>query len=147
MQTFYTAGVRPGLDTHTLRRRRTRGTMTVEFALAFPILIAIVFGLIDVGRFIATRVMLTQAAAAGARAACLSSSTTQAPVDQAVSDAATMLSGINVYNVDCLPAGPLCNWPKGTGAIVAVTVQYDFSTGFFSAFRKTMQNTSRVVCN
>jgi Flp pilus assembly protein TadG len=121
--------------------------MTVEFALVLPILMALMFGMIDVGRFIAARVAMAQAAAAGARAACLSSTTTQAPVDAAVQNAALALSGITVSGIACAnPAGCAPVWPKPTGAIVAVTVRYNFIAGYFMSFRRSMTNTSRVVC-
>jgi Flp pilus assembly protein TadG len=120
--------------------------MTVEFALVLPILMALLFGMIDLGRFIATRVMLSQAASAGARAACLGSTTTQTQIDTAVSSAATMLSGINVTNYTCVGSATQCTFPLGAGAIVSFRVNYSFTTGYFSAFRRNLWNTGRVVC-
>jgi len=67
--------------------RRERGSLTVEFALVVPVLIAIMFGIIDIGRFAATRTMLSQSAAIGARAACLGNATTTT-VNDAVRDSA-----------------------------------------------------------
>ena len=61
-----------------------RGTTTIEFALVFPLLVAVLFGIIDVGRFIGARVTLAQAASVGARTACLNSTNSQATVDDAV---------------------------------------------------------------
>ena len=131
--------------TRVTRRRKPLGVITVEFALVFPVLVAILFGLIDAGRFIATRVMLSQAAAAGARADCLGSSTDATFADQAVRDSATMLRGISVSGLSCL--GACAGYPRARDVdIVTVTVQYNFVSVFFKAFQKTMSNTSRVIC-
>jgi Flp pilus assembly protein TadG len=129
------------------RRRKQRGVITVEFALVFPVLAAMLFGMIDVGRFMGVRTMLSQAAAAGARQACLGSSTGPANVDQAVQDAATMLSGISVASYSCVSITPGgCGWPHPAGDVIAVTVQYNFVSAFYKVFQKTMTNMSRVVC-
>jgi Flp pilus assembly protein TadG len=136
--------VRSSLVRHVSRRRHQRGVVTVEFALVFPVLAMMLFGMIDIGRFIATRTMMAQAAAAGARQACLGSSTGTPDVDQAVRAAATMLSGINVSAYACAD-GP-CTWPHPAGDVIAVTVQYNFVSAFYKMFQKSMTNMSRVVC-
>ena len=127
-------------------RDRQRGTTLVEFALVFPVLIALLFGIIDAGRFIGTRTMLSQAAAAGARASCLDGAS-QSTVDQAVADAAPGLSSsirVDWGNSTCVGT---CGWERAAGDIVKVQVKYDFVPGFYTTFRKTMQNDSRAVCN
>lgn len=48
-------------------RRRTRGQALVEFALVLPLFLLIVFGAIDVGRFVYGHSTLSQAAREGAR--------------------------------------------------------------------------------
>jgi Flp pilus assembly protein TadG len=128
--------------------RHERGTTLIEFALVFPILVAILFGMIDAGRFIAARATLSQAAAVGVRTACLSTSTGRPAVDTAVADAALTLSGISVvWPLDCLPVGPGCvNWPKAVGSNIVLTVQYNFQSGFYKSLTKTMTQTSRMVC-
>jgi Flp pilus assembly protein TadG len=114
----------------------------------FPILVAILFGMIDAGRFIAARTMLSQAAAVGVRTACLSTSTGRPAVDTAVADAALSLSGISVvWPVDCVPVGAGCtSWPKAAGSNIVLTVQYNFQSGFYKSLTKTMTQTSRMVC-
>ncbi len=49
------------------RRRRRRGQALVEFALALPLFLLIVFGLIDTARFVYGHSTLSQAAREGAR--------------------------------------------------------------------------------
>jgi Flp pilus assembly protein TadG len=129
-------------------RRHERGTTLIEFALVFPILVAILFGMIDAGRFIAARAMLSQAAAVGVRTACLSSSTGRPDVDTAVAAAAMTLSGISVqWPLDCIPAGAGCtSWPKARGSTLVLTIQYNFQSGFYKSLTKTMTQTSRMVC-
>src|SRR5262252_10068455 len=52
-------------------RGRDRGATAVEFALLLPILLLIVFGIIDFGRALNTQITLTQAARVGARLAAV----------------------------------------------------------------------------
>ena len=123
--------------------------MTIEFALVMLPLCAILFGMLDAGRFVATRTMLAQAAAIGARTSCFGTAT-QAIVDQAVRDAAPGLSSITVDWVgsSCVAGGPGgCNWPRLAGDTVNLRVSYTFVAGFFTNFSKTMTNDSRLVCN
>ena len=120
-----------------------RGSTTIEFALIFPLLVAVLFGIIDIGRFIGARVMLAQAASVGARTACLNSTDSQTLVDNAVAGAAPMLSGVSVPTIDCLGA---CGWPKTPADRVVVTTQYNFQATFFKMLTKTLTQTSRMVC-
>ena len=101
------------------------------------------FGIIDIGRFIGSRVTLAQAASVGARTACLNSTDSQAIVDNAVAGAAPMLSGVSVPTIDCLGG---CGWPKTIADRVVVTAQYNFQATFFKTLTKTMTQTSRMVC-
>jgi Flp pilus assembly protein TadG len=128
--------------------RHERGTTLIEFALVFPVLCALLFGIIDGGRFIAARATLSQAAAVGVRTACLSSSTGQSDVDTAVSGATLTLGGVTVdWPLDCKPVGAGCtNWPKAAGSKIVLTARYNFRAGFFRSFSRTMTQTSRMVC-
>lgn len=54
-------------------RKRERGAAAVEFALLLPILLLIVFGIIDFGRMLNAQITLTEAAREGARAESLGS--------------------------------------------------------------------------
>ena len=49
------------------RRRRGRGQALVEFALVFPLLMLLVFALIDLGRVVYTHNAIAEAAREGAR--------------------------------------------------------------------------------
>ena len=124
-------------------QRYQRGSFTVEFALVVPILIAILFGVIDAGRFIATRTMLSQAAAAAARAACLSSTTGSSDLTQAANDAAPALTGLSA-SAACAGA---CAYPVAIGATVEVSVTYTFVASFFRSFQRSMTNSSLITCS
>ncbi len=52
-------------------RRTDRGSAAVELALLMPLLLLVVFGVIDFGRMLNTQITLTEAAREGARAAAL----------------------------------------------------------------------------
>lgn len=52
--------------------REDRGAAAVEFALVVPVLLMLVFGIVNFGQFLSVRQAATQAAAEGARAAAVS---------------------------------------------------------------------------
>jgi hypothetical protein len=53
------------------RRRSERGAAAVEMALVLPVLLFLVFGIIDFGRMLNAQITLTEAAREGARAEAL----------------------------------------------------------------------------
>jgi len=99
-------------------RSSDRGATAVEFALLLPLLLLLVFGIIDFGRAINAQITLTQAAREGARLAALG----QPNVVSGTQAAATglSLSPGNIAVTSC-PAGAT----QTTDA--AVTVSYSFS--------------------
>lgn len=132
-------------------RGQEHGTTVVEFALVFPIVCALLFGIIDAGRFIGARVMLSQGAAEAARTACLSSTTNSAAVDTSFTNSTGMLVGAYVDwpTTTCSPpAAAACGvFPRTAADVVYLTAKYDFQAIFFrSWFSKTMTQTSRMVC-
>jgi Flp pilus assembly protein TadG len=123
----------------------------VEFALVVPILFAVMFGLIDTGRFIATRTFLAQAAAAGSRAMCLGGATSSS-VDQAVRDSSPGVaitvdwSTTSTQCTDSTGTAKACTPPMNGGDVVNLRVQYNFVPAFFRTLQRTITNDSRVVC-
>jgi hypothetical protein len=113
---------------------RDRGAAAVEFALVLPLLLLLVFGIIDFGRALNAQVTLTQAAREGARLVALN----QPNVVSRTQAAATGLSGVNVTVVTGCPpppggppppppppGGPP---PPGTDAVVQVSYTFSFVT-------------------
>jgi hypothetical protein len=106
-----------GMDQQRSNRRtpRDRGTAAVEFALVLPVLLFILFGIIDFGRALNAQIVLTQAAREGARLAAVG----QPNVVSRTQAAATGLSPVNVTVTPC-PVG------SGPSANAAVSVSYQF---------------------
>jgi Flp pilus assembly protein TadG len=98
---------------------RERGAAAVEFALLLPILLIIVFGLIDFGRALNAQITLTQAAREGARLAALG----QSNVVSRTQAAATGLSNVSVTVTAC-PANPTAT----SDAVVQTSYSFSFLT-------------------
>ncbi len=96
---------------------RDRGAAAVEFALLLPILLLLVFGIIDFGRALNAQVTLTQAAREGARLAALN----QPNVVSRTQAAATGLSPVTVTVTSSCPTG------AGQGVDAVVQTSYSFS--------------------
>ena len=100
--------------------RRDSGAAAVEFAIMLPLLLLILFGIIDFGRALNAQVTITQAAREGARLTALN----QPNVTSRTQAAATGLSGVGVTIVSSCPtgSGPTAN------ADVKVTYTFQFVT-------------------
>jgi len=115
-----------------------RGAAAVEFALLLPLLVLIVFGLIDFGRAINAQITLTQAAREGARALALGSSTYQSRAQAA----AIGLSPVTVTPVTSCPVGSA---RAGGDAKVTVTYTFSFVTPIGTFFGPTKTLTAEGV--
>jgi Flp pilus assembly protein TadG len=100
------------------RKRSDRGTAAVEFALIVPVLLLIVFGIIDFGRAMNAQISLTGAAREGVRLAALGYDAAQ--VQARVTAAAPSLSGVTATVVESCPPG------AGPAADAQVDVSYQF---------------------
>lgn len=96
---------------------RDRGAAAVEFAIMLPLLLLIIFGIIDFGRALNTQITITQAAREGARLTALN----QPNVVSRTQAAATGLSGVGVTVAASCPAG------SGPTANADVKVSYSFN--------------------
>jgi Flp pilus assembly protein TadG len=101
------------------RKARDRGTAAVEFALVLPVLLLIVFAIIDFGRALNAQLTLTAAAREGVRLAALGYP--DAAVQARVAAAAFDLSGVTVTVVASCPPG------AGPTADAEVNASYSFS--------------------
>lgn len=111
------------------RRRGDRGAAAVEFALVLPLLITLLFGMIDFGFAINRYTVINNATREGVRAASLSG--TQSDVEKVVKDALSDLPGTVTVTVSCTtPKGATCStWDggKATGGVATVTATYQHS--------------------
>jgi Flp pilus assembly protein TadG len=100
---------------------RDRGAAAVEFALLLPVLLLILFMIIDAGRALNAQITLTQAAREGARLAALGQPTST--VVSSTQSAATGLTGVTVQVTGCAAgAGPT------SSATVSVSYSFSFIT-------------------
>jgi Flp pilus assembly protein TadG len=98
---------------------KDRGAAAVEFALLLPVLLLLVFGIIDFGRALNAQITLTQAAREGSRLAALGESN----VVSGTQAAATGLNPVSVTVTSC-PAGA----GAGVNAVVKATYSFSFIT-------------------
>lgn len=103
------------------RRNERRGAAVVEFAVVAPLLLLLVLGTIEYGRFVMIQQMLTNAAREGARRATLEGASA-ADVVQVVSDYcadAGITGASTTVNPDPAAATP------GTAITVAAAITFD----------------------
>ena len=103
-----------------------RGATAVEFALLLPLLLLIVFGIIDFGRALNAQVTLTQAAREGARLASLAGAT-QTTVQSRAVTAATGL-GLAASNVTVVHLCVSGDGAAGYNGVVQVSLPFSFIT-------------------
>jgi Flp pilus assembly protein TadG len=138
-------------------RHRSRGQALVEFALVFPVFVLMLFGLIDMGRYVYFSSTLSQAAREGARLASVEASwlgsadpscgTAGGPVCPAnvaalrdhVQVAANRMMApfapvaVSSVYLNCSDAAPTGNWTTATcgspypGALVSVRIVSQFN--------------------
>ena len=137
------------MSRRTARRApRDRGAAAVEFALLLPMLLLLVFGIIDFGRALNAQITLTQAAREGARLDAIGN----ANFATSTGTAATGLSGVTVAPA---PTTYTCKTnDAGTNANAIVKVSYNFTfitpvaaiaSLFGSTFGSTMTLTATGV--
>lgn len=111
---------------HGIPRRgdSDRGAVAVEFALVLPVLVVLVFGIIDFGRLYNAQVTLTQAAREGSRLAALNLPN----VAQRTADSSSGLVTSSAVQVTACPA----NADQTSDAKVTVTYNFAFNTPMIS---------------
>jgi Flp pilus assembly protein TadG len=102
---------------------RDRGAAAIEFALLLPLLLLIIFGIIDFGRALNTQITITQAAREGARLA--SFGTSSAAV---VSRTQTAATGLSLPASDVTVTTCPQNTAPNTDAQVSISYSFSFVT-------------------
>jgi Flp pilus assembly protein TadG len=110
-----------------VRRSSDRGAAAVEFALVVPVLLMVVFGIIDFGRMMNVQLQVSEAAREGARAATVITGTESERHDAAASRIALFTSstigGVEFDGAD----SSFCSIAPGRGDINTVTASYQFT--------------------
>ena len=95
-----------------------QGSAAVEFVLVLPVLLIILFAIIDFGRLLNAKIVLTQAAHEGARAAALVDEAEAQSVINRIVD--TMSAGLDDPDID------VCDSIAAPGGDASVTLTYHF---------------------
>ena len=110
---------------------RDRGATAVEFALLVPLLLVLVFGIIDFGRALNAQITITQAAREGARVAALGQTADAATTRTNYAATGLTLTSVTVSGTGTgtvTGSGLACPTGSGkAGADATVTVGYTFS--------------------
>jgi Flp pilus assembly protein TadG len=121
-------------------RRKTRGQALVEFSLILPVFLFVLWGILDFGLLLYSRMTVINATREGARAASVAVNPTTIPTVaagrvQAVASGLTTSSPTMTITTSCVAiVSPSCNWSSMTssqpGDAVSVTVSYQYSSFF-----------------
>ena len=112
---------------------QNKGAAVVEFALVLPLLLMIIFGIIEFGRLFWVKQILTYAAREGGRAAIIPGATNtsvQTAIDNAMSG-----SGLTAYTIQRTP-NDVSTASGGASITIKVSISYNDVTlipGFLSA--------------
>jgi Flp pilus assembly protein TadG len=122
-----------------VRHDREHGAAAVEFALVFPLLIILIFGIIDFGLAMNSQIVLNNAAREGARTASLGGSYDQT-IAAATAAEGTLLAPRGTPTATCVladgvtacPTTGTTGWAHGltsgapSGATVTVSIPYSY---------------------
>ncbi len=108
--------------THRIVPHR-RGAATVEFAVVAPLLVLLLFGMIEFGRMIMVQQVLTNASREGARLAALDGSTTEGVKDTVVNYLENAALAVDRDRIVIEPAPESA--AKGAPIRVTVSVPFD----------------------
>lgn len=132
------------------RRNRQSGLTTVEFSLVVPVLLTLMFGAIDGGRFVISRCMMSYGAIVGGRMASVTSTAAALDVQNAVVAATPFLALSTGSVAVAITSGATTKAfaARSTGDTATVTVTYNYQAflTFFSKFgSRTLTATSVVT--
>ena len=130
-----------------LRRRPARrllgerGAAAVEFALVVPVLLLLLFGIIEFSKALNTQATLSAAAREGART--MITAGTPASALSAVQAAASFLpaSAVSIVPATCVGA------PANTTVTVTITYRQEFASGVLGSTGVTLTGTAAMRCS
>lgn len=126
---------------------RDRGASAVEMALVLPLLVAIVFGIIDFGRMLNAEIQLSQASREGVRLAALAAGAGYSSADIAsrVAQAAPN-PGFGGSGATVSPSPVMCSTMSGPTDAATVNVAYTFRGILFLAGGVTLKQEAVMRC-
>ena len=126
-------------DRGNRRAPASHGAVAVEFALVLPLFLALGFGMIDGGRLMMSRWMVSYAVARGGRVASLRTSTLQ-NVKDAVAQSASLI-GLSASNVNVeVNSGATAFTARQSGDVVHVYTTYTFTPKLAFVFKTSTIN-------
>ena len=130
--------------TSASRRRSERGSAAVEFAILLPVLILLLFGIIEFSIAYNHQQGLHAAAREGARVAALPQSTQTSVIDRVRSALQGVMNSTDIQNatITVTPSGnqPCNGAPAGTHVVVTVSAPDDLAIPLYT---KTLTLTGR----
>lgn len=115
-----------------------RGAVMAEMALLLPILLLLLFGLLEFGRMYNARITLTHATREGARELAISR-------DGSAAEDATRSAAVSL-DQDLLTVNAPASCDSGNPASVTTQYQFTYSIPFFPGDTITMNSTSVMRC-
>ena len=132
--------------------RCERGAAALEFAIVLPILILVIFGLIDVGRLLAAQIGVTAASREGVRALALGRTPAQVQsIIQASSPNLASLASLGKAQQLTVAQMTACPASPGPTTMATVIVRTDFSwiapVSIISvASDRTVESSAEMLC-
>jgi Flp pilus assembly protein TadG len=115
---------------HKLLRKDARGVAAVEFALTFPVVLALILGLFEAGRLFSTQHALNRGVAAAARWAAVNSGTTSNAILTQFQNALMPVLGSTAQSCTTT-SGAICTFTVSpaskAGDTITVTAAYKWS--------------------
>lgn len=108
-------------------KQKERGAVAVEMAIVLPVLLLILFGIIEFGRVLNVQVSLTEAAREGARNAAIHYNDSSLDVTGTAQRAAPSLSGLGMTVTSNVGT---CSSSPGSNVTVTTRVSLPSLTGF-----------------
>lgn len=113
--------------------RRERGSVAVELALVLPLLVTLVFGIVEYGRYYNATITLTHAARESVRRVALSSGD---PVAAGIAAASGMSVSVSASGA-CTP---------GADATSSVSTSFSYNIPFVRSGTTTVTRSARMKC-
>lgn len=122
----------------TRRKADERGAVAVEFALVLPVLVLLLFGIIEFGRGYNAKVEITGAAREGARVLALDSGDPATIVASAAPNLDASKISVSTSGTPCV---------TGTQASVTVSYPFEYNIPLFGSNTVTLSSTGVMRCD